>query len=443
MNYPAYSKYKDSGVEWLGEVPEGWEVRPLYSIGLLRNGFPFKSAQFSHEGIPSDRLLRIRDLLSDDEKIYTEESCPESSYISNDDILIGMDGDFNVNYWTRGIAKLNQRMCAVIGKTKELTRFFYFLLPIPLKLINDVTFSTTVKHLSSYDVLHTNIALPTEDEIVSIIEFLDRETAQIDALVTEQEKLVTLLQEKRQAVISHAVTKGLNPDAPMKDSGVEWLGKVPEGWAVFNFRRIIARIEQGWSPNASSEPCQNGDWGVLKISAVKFGRFVQNENKALLDDVLPVEVYKIFSGDLLLTRANTPDLVGDCCVVSNDLQYNLMMSDLIYRVHLNSGVDAHSISYLLRSNFCRSQIKADARGSSMTMAKISQGHIKDWFVLIPPLPEQQAIVAYLDAETAKIDALITEAEKAIALLKERRSAIISAAVTGKIDVRDIPLQEAV
>jgi type I restriction enzyme S subunit len=287
------------------------------------------------------------------------------------------------------------------------------------------------------------LAMPTVQEQQTIAAFLDHNCAKIDALIAEQEKLITLLREKRQAVISHAVTKGLNPDAPMKDSGVEWLGEVPERWEAFNFRRIITCVEQGWSPNASSEPCQNGDWGVLKISAIKFGHFIQDENKALLDDVLPIEAYQIFAGDLLLTRANTPDLVGDCCVVSTDLQRRLMMSDLVYRIRLDSGINAHFFSYLLRSNFGRSQIKADARGSSMTMAKISQGHIKDWIVVMPSPAEQQAIVTYLDTETAKIDVLIAESEKAVVLLKERRSSLISAAVTGKIDVRDIHLQEAI
>ncbi|CAK7014903.1 MAG: hypothetical protein DELT_02218 [Desulfovibrio sp.] len=447
MKYPAYPKYKDSGVEWLGDVPEEWKIQKFRHS--------FKESGDKITGSVVGPMLSVSGYRGIEIKEYDDENRRRS-----DEDLVGYrivrPGQLVVNtmwlnYAGLGVSEFEGHVSPAYRsyhiENVLYKRFVHHMMRSSLFVQGYTKFLTGIRpnslQMSRDDLMSFALLLPSIEEQRAIATFLDYETAKIDALITEQEKLVALLQEKRQAVISRAVTKGLNPDAPMKDSGVEWLGEVPVGWNVFNFRRIITRIEQGWSPNASSEPCQNGDWGVLKISAVKFGRFVQGENKALLDDVLPIVTYQVFSGDLLLTRANTPDLVGDCCVVSDDLQYKLMMSDLIYRVQLAPEVDAHFASYLLRSNFGRSQIKADARGSSMTMAKISQGHIKDWVVVIPHLSEQQTIVEYLDTETTKIGTLITEANKAIELLKERRSAIISAAVTGKIDVRSIPLQETV
>lgn len=440
MKYPRYPKYKDSGVEWLGDVPEGWSIKRLSSFFVERrekvNDTDYPPLSVGKFGVAPQIETAAKSDAGDNRK-----------HVCIDDFVINSRSDRKGSSGTSKLEGSVSLIYIVLKPSSNTSANFvhYLFRSIPFQeefyrygkgIVADL-WSTNFSEMKNIF-----LALPKIQEQQTIATFLDRETAKIDALIAEQEKLIALLAEKRQAVISHAVTKGLNPNAPMKDSGVEWLGQVPEGWKVFNFRRVITRIEQGWSPNASSEPCQNGEWGVLKISAVKFGRFAQEENKALIDDMLPIEAYQVFPGDLLLTRANTPNLVGDCCVVSENLHYNLMMSDLIYRIQLISRSSTCFFSYFLRSNAGRSQIKADARGSSMTMAKISQGHIKDWVVVMPPKEDQQAIVAYLDTETAKIDALIAEAQKAVELLKERRSALISAAVTGKIDVRGIPVTEA-
>ena len=435
MSYPRYPKYKDSGVDWLAEVPEGWDVKPIYSVGFLRNGFPFKSVQFCSEGTASDRVLRIRDLLGDDEKIYSQEICPENAYISDGDILIGMDGDFNVHFWRRGRSKLNQRMCALVAETKTLTMFFYFLLSIPLKSINDITFSTTVKHLSSYDILHTKIALPAETETQKIVLFLDRETAKIDALVAEQEKLITLLAEKRQAVISHAVTKGLNPNAPMKDSGVEWLGEVPEGWDCVLVKRVSQGISTGGTPSSEAFDCEGQD----DIPWYTPGDFQEN----LYLPISEVRKVAISNADKVKTFPKNSVLVigigatlGKVGIASTECSSNQQINCIIPRSEM---IKYTFLAYSLRSQ--KQQLLFNSNAA--TLGIMNQEKTGSNKICLPLLIEQQAIVDYLDTETAKIDALIAEAQKAVDLLKERSSALISAAVTGKIDVRDIPVQEAV
>ena len=278
--------------------------------------------------------------------------------------------------------------------------------------------------------------LPSHQERTNIANFLDHETAKIDTLIEEQKTLIRLLQEKRQAVISHAVTKGLNPDVPLKDSGVEWLGQVPEHWDVLPMQRVLYGIEQGSSPVANNQaPCQ-GEYGVLKISAVKKGCFIQEEAKTLDSENVFESRFAVKQGDLLLTRANTPSLVGDACFVREEPKTQIMLSDLIYRLNTNPKIHAEYLCFWLQSDFGRLQIELDARGSSMTMAKISQGHIKSWLVALPPLSEQKEIVSALHDKVEAFSQIEQEAFELLEILAERRIALISAAVTGKIDVRE-------
>jgi type I restriction enzyme S subunit len=280
------------------------------------------------------------------------------------------------------------------------------------------------------------MVVPDHDEQRAIGAFIDRETARIDGLVAKKEQLLNLLQEQRATLISRAVTKGLDPNAAVKDSGVEWLGEIPAHWKTFSLRRVIGRIEQGWSPVAEDRAAGLDEWAVIKLSAVNLGRFLPGEHKALPIQLAPDTRYEIAEGDFLLTRANTPGLVGDVCVV-HGVRPKLMLCDLVYRVKLRDDhVCRTFLAYWLMSRAGRYQIRADARGASLSMVKISQSHIRGWKLVLPPHQEQCSIAAFLDRETARIDALVLKVREAIDRLKELRIALISAAVTGKIDVRE-------
>lgn len=218
-----------------------------------------------------------------------------------------------------------------------------------------------------------------------------------------------------------------------KDSGIEWLGDVPAHWNLMGLRRVLETIEQGWSPVADDRVASEEEWGVIKISAVSRGFFRPHEAKALPEDVIPEVRYEVRDGDLLLTRGNTPDLVGDVCVVSG-VRPRLMLSDLVYRVSVSSEkIETLYLNYWLLSRMGRYQITRDARGSSQSMVKITQSHLRSWLVALPPISEQQAISAFLDRETRKIDNLIAKRECLIELLEEKRTALISRAVTKGID----------
>nr|MBP7454590.1 hypothetical protein [Ottowia sp.] len=283
--------------------------------------------------------------------------------------------------------------------------------------------------------------IPTFEEQAAIATFLDRETAKIDALVAEQERLIALLKEKRQAVISHAVTKGLDPSVPMKDSGVEWLGEVPAHWEVVRIKHVVASIEQGWSPQCESYPVESADqWGVLKVGCVNGGVFNPDENKVLPDDLTPVPALAIRAGDVLVSRANTRELVGSAATALMDYP-NLLLCDKLYRLRLNHKMNAPQyLAYFLGCLPVREQIELAATGASSSMLNIGQATILELRLPHPDVEEQLAITAHLDAVTARMRDTATEAEAIIAALQERRSALISAAVTGQIDVRRAPEQ---
>ncbi|HDR9316135.1 restriction endonuclease subunit S [Burkholderia vietnamiensis] len=438
MSFRKYTQYKSSHVEWLGEIPAHWDVFRLKDVAEIINGYPFDSKNFEPSG--DFPLLRIRDLNCAESAIRYSGEYVASAEVTSADILVGMDGDFEVGRWYgREPALLNQRMCCIRTSRPALSTILEHALPAPLNAINDITYSTTVKHLSSFDVAKIRVALPKSDsELEALAAFLYVEASKIDALIAEQEKLLELLAEKRQATISHAVTRGLNPDVPMKNSGVEWFEAVPEHWTVCTLRRVVLKIEQGWSPECDNRPADDGEWGVLKTGCVNGGVFNAAENKALPDALEPAPALEIRDGDLLMSRASgSPKLVGSAAYITNPPP-RLMLSDKIFRLHLRDWVVPRFLAATFTSAVLRLQIEKSISGAEGLANNLPQSNLKGFWIVVPPRKEQEEIVAFVDTETAKLDALKTDAERAIDLLKERRKALISAAVTGKIDVREHP-----
>ena len=295
----------------------------------------------------------------------------------------------------------------------------------------------------SYDAIG-GLAIPHPDfhQQKAIATFLDRETAKIDALVAEQRRLIALLKEKRQAVISHAVTKGLDPTVPMKDSGIESLGDVPEHWEVKRVKHAICSIEQGWSPQCENAPAlDDNQWGVLKVGSVNYGKFTPSENKSLPATLTPQPELAIRQGDLLISRANTTELVGSAAVAELDYG-NLMLCDKLYRLRMDhSTLLPTFLCHVLNSKASREPIEIGATGASASMKNIAQSVILELWFAAPSIEEQSQVVTAIKERWDKTTALIDEAVHAIALLQERRTALISAAVTGKIDVRKHASQE--
>lgn len=279
-----------------------------------------------------------------------------------------------------------------------------------------------------------SFALPPLPEQTAIATFLDRETAKIDGLIAEQQKLLTLLAEKRQATISHAVTKGLNPAAPMKDSGGAWLGKVPVHWSVGTLTRVANRVVVGIAEAATHAYAEHGT-PILRSTNVRPGKLIGDI--LYIDSAFAAErgTKLLNSGDLVTVRTGN---AGVTAVVPPELDGCQCFTMLVTTLEKDNL--ATYFCYWMNSEAARRYFSLEGWGTAQI--NISVPILKELPVVVPPQGEQANIVSYLNIETARLDALTAEASRGIALLKERRSAMISAAVTGKIDVRHLAEQKA-
>jgi type I restriction enzyme S subunit len=396
-------------------------VVPLKWLATIQNGKDYKDVETGEGGFPVIGS--------------GGEFARASQYLFNgESVLLGRKGTIdrplhiNGAFWT-----VDTMYYTVIGP-KVVGKYLYYC---SLTIQFDRYSTNTALPSMTQEVLgQIPFALPSIEVQREIVAHIDRETARIDGLVSRKTRFIELLSEKRQALITHAVTKGLNPDAPMKDSGVEWLGDVPESWDVCNVQHVIVKIEQGWSPECLSSPAEQGMWGVVKSGCVNGGIFTDCENKALPEKLLPLPEYEIRVGDVLMSRASgSAELIGSIALVTRT-QEKLMLSDKIFRIHCSPKIVARFFVRMMGSSVLRSQIGQAISGAEGLANNLPQSRIKKFWLTCPPVNEQMSIIQFLDRETTRIDTLITKTERSIELLKERRSALITAAVTGQIDLRE-------
>ncbi|MBI2605040.1 MAG: restriction endonuclease subunit S [Deltaproteobacteria bacterium] len=417
-----YSAYKDSGVEWLGEIPAAWDLRAVWTLFSLGRG-----RVISHEEIHENQGPY---------PVYSSQT--ENGGVMGNIATYDFDGDYLT--WTTDGAKAGTVFvrsgkfnCTNVCGTLKARRSDQ----LDLRFVRDVlNVATTwfVRHdinpkLMNNVMARIRIQAPLRDEQRTIAAFLDRETARIDALAAKKERLIELLREKRASLITRAVNKGLDPSVPMKDSGVEWLGKIPAHWEVRRLKFLLAA------------PLKYGANEAAELDDPDLPRYVRitdiDENDGLREETfksLPAEVateYLLREGDLLFARSGAT--AG---------------KSFLYRP--SWGVCAYA-GYLIRARLntvriCPAFIRYFASSSNYwqwlsatyiqaTIQNVSAERYASLMVPQPSLREQRSVAAFLDLETARIDALVAKVREAIDRLKELRIALISAAVTGKIDVR--------
>ena len=413
MSFPRYPKYKASGVEWLGDVPVGWEVVQYKQFVEIQNGSDHKHVEQS-EGYPVFGSGGIFAYAS--EFLYDGES-----------VLLGRKGTIDRPLYVTGRFWTVDTMYWTKIRSNTSGRYIYYLavtIPFDYYSTNTALPSMTKGALNSHLV-----TLPPLPEQTAIAEFLDRETAKIDELVAEQRRLTELLKEKRQAVISHVVTKGLNPHAPMKPSGIEWLGEVPEHWRQTPIKHTLNGIID--TEHKTAPFFEDGEYLVVRTKNIKNG-------KLLLDGAkyTDIEGYIEWTkrgvpepGDILFTR-EAP--AGEACLVPNGMKLCVGQRTLTMRVN-QKAINSRFVLWSLYGGISAKFIADLSQGS--TVAHFNMSDIGNIPILLPPIEEQSDIATFLDSELAKFDALTAEAQRAIDLLQERRTALISAAVTGQIDVR--------
>lgn len=443
MSHPRYPKYKDSGVDWLGPVPSHWKVTALKHGFSVTLGKMLQPEANSEEDVllPYLRAANIQWAgvdCTDVKAMWFSERDREQLRLQEGDLLVSEGGDVGRSaIWNGEIEEcyFQNSVNRVRPHEGNLTSFLaYWMATMKDKGFIDVLCNkSTIAHFTAEKVGAVPVPFPPREEQIAIATFLARETAKIDALVEEQKRLIELLKEKRQAVISQAVTKGLDPNVPMKDSGVEWLGEVPAHWVVGSLTRVASRVVVGIAEAATHAYSDEGT-AILRSTNIRAGRIV-GEILFITDDFADGRGSKLIkAGDLVTVRTGN---AGVTAVVPSSLDGCQCFTMLI--TSLAGACVPEFFCYLLNS--VSSQRYFALEGWGTAQVNISVPILKALPVTIPPLVEQQAIVAHLNSLAAALDALVTEAEAAMELLGERRSALISAAVTGKIDVRPTTASE--
>jgi len=404
--------------EWIRtELPRSWQVARLRDHATVVNGYPFDSELFSADtGLP---LVRIRDIARLETEVrYAGDVVPEA-LLKGGEILVGMDGDFNVARWKGADALLNQRVCSIRPARTVDARFLYYVLPAPLALINEFTYSTTVKHLSSFDILKIRIPFPPLSKQRAIADYLDRETARLDALVAAKERALGLLAEKRGALITRAVTRGLDPRAPLRDSGIPWLGEIPAHWEAERSRWLFRERDQR---------SESGQEELLTVSHLT-GVTLRSEKDVNMFEAETTEGYKIcLSGDLVInTLWAWMGAMGTSPV-------NGIVSPAYNVYQPGSRLEPSYVDALVRLPVFAQEVTRFSKGVWSSRLRLYPEGFFEVFLPVPPLTEQRAIVNQIAIETEKLDELRVATERTVVLLKERRAALIAAAVTGQLEV---------
>ena len=351
MRLPRYADVRHSGLAWLGMMPSHWDVTPLkHLVDLRSGGTPSKDNRAYWDGdVPwaSAKDMKV-DRLGTTADCITQHAleCNVANLVPTGAILVVVRGMILARVFpvaeTLAPMAINQDLKAVLAREGMAAPFLAWLLRgtagESLLRLDEAGHGTKALRMDAWTSM--KMPVPPFDEQVAIAAFLDHETAKIDALIAEQEKLIALLAEKRQATISHAVTRGLDPIAPMKDSGVAWLGEVPAHWEVVQLRRVVEAFEQGWSPECESRQIEGDEWGVLKAGCVNGGVFNADEHKALPSQLEPRAGLAVHDGDVLMCRASgSPNLIGSVARLV-DPPPRLMLSDKIFRLKLSPEIDA-------------------------------------------------------------------------------------------------------
>jgi type I restriction enzyme S subunit len=431
--YKAYPEYKDSGVEWLKEMPAHWE--------LLKAKHIFKKVQRPVR--PEDGIVTaFRDgevtLRSNRRTDGFTNAAKEIGYqgVRKGDLLVhAMDGFAGAI----GISDSNGKcspVCSVCTpwQLSQINSRYYGYLVRQLAVTGYITSlakgireRSTEFRFNEFSSLF--LAMPPKVEQQRIANFLDHETAKIDTLIAKQEKLIELLKEKRQAVISHAVTKGLNPDAPMRDSGVEWLGEVPEHWVVIPNKRLFELTPK----KSQIEYKKNELCNFIPMEKLKQDSLVLDEER-LINSVF--DGYTYFENEDILMAKVTPCFENKNMVVARNMKNGIGFgSSEIYVLRCNSKINNDFMYYRLQENTFMNIAIAAMTGAG-GLKRVPSDVILNFILALPPLDEQLIIVQELKEKLAIFDELSIKANSAINLMQERKTALISAAVTGKIDVRD-------
>jgi type I restriction enzyme S subunit len=435
-----YEQYKDSGVEWIGEIPVGWEVKRLKYLlkEPLKYGANESATQENHE---HPRYIRITDFGNDGKlrgntfKSLSPEKA-EEYLLSKGDILFARSGatvgkTFQFKDYT-GIACFAGYLIKASVNSKRVHSDFLYLFTQSHSYEewkNSVFNQATIQNIGAdkYSVLE--VLLPPFPEQTAIANYLDQKTAEIDTLIADKKRLLDLYEEEKTAIINQAVTKGLNPDAPMQDSGIEWLGEVPVGWAVTRINRII-KVKDGTHETPNYLPPYHYNYPLVTSKDFKNGDIDFNDSKYIskTDHDKIIKRSDTEKGDILMSMIGGN--IGNMVLVSTDRPFSIK-NVCLFKTSYNETIAKH-LYYILKSSLLKIQIELNSRGGAQGF--LSLDDLRNLVYFIVQDSELQAIVHHIETETTRLDAKIERTQQLIALLAEYRVALISEVVTGQVKV---------
>ncbi|KUZ65265.1 hypothetical protein WI38_11210 [Burkholderia ubonensis] len=437
MNLPKCTEYKDSGIPWIGRIPAEWAVLPLLGIASERAEPNIGMRQDNLLSLSYGRIVR-KDIQANDGLL--PESFETYQIISAGDIVLRLTDLQNDKRSLRSALVEEQGIITsayvAIHPTKVEPRFLAYLLRA--YDLNKVFYSMgggLRQSMKFADMKRMPMVIPGDEEQADIVAFLDRETGKIDALIAEQEKLLILLAEKRRAAISHAVTRGLNPEAPVRDSRTGWLGRIPAHWSITRLKYAASLIVD--CPHETPIYDDEGPYKVIRTADTYEGVLdasrIYKVNEAEYRNRIRRQA--LAKGDIVYGREG--ERWGFAAQVPESDSYCLGQRMMQFRAA--PSICPRYLMWQLNAFSTYRQGQMDTVGATSPHVNVST--IRNYVLAEPPAAEQAEISAFLDAETDKLDGLKAHAERAIELLRERRSALITTAVTGKIRVRNAAPQE--
>ena len=409
-----YDRYKDSGVEWLKEIPKEWPVAKFKRFAKIRNGKDQKAVLTENGEYPV--LGTGGEFGRANEFLYDQPS-----------LLLGRKGTIDkpqfieVPFWT-----VDTLFYTEVLEDNSPKYLYYFSQIFPFSLLQE---SSAVPSMTQGKLHNLELCKPSREEQTKIAEYLDHQTGLIDAIIEKKQQLIEKLKEQRQAIINEAVTKGLDPNVPMKDSGVEWLGEIPEHWKVAKLKFLTEKIIDGahFTPTYVDEGIPflrvtDIQTHEINLSKVKF--IPKEEHDELIKRCRPEK------GDVLLSKNGT---IGITKVINWDWEFSIFVS--LCLIKFKEELSPFYFSHFFNSSIVDQQIKIGSKTTSVTNLHLDK--IKELLIAIPPTKkEQDRVCEYLDVKLEEIDSIISKAEASNKSLLSYRQSIISEAVTGKIDVRE-------
>ena len=428
-------KMKDSGIEWIGEIPEGWELIKAKYLFSQRNEkgnstLVLLSPTQKYGVIPQSQLEGVVQV-----KESTDLRVFKTIHIGDFVIsLRSFQGGFEFSNYEGVCSPAYQ----VFHATKDLSNdFFRYLFKSDgfISKINSLTVGIREgKNIQYWDFSNMLLAVPPKEVQLWSAQYLNAKCSEIDAMLSKTRSSIEEYKKLKQAVITQAVTKGVRGEREMKDSGVEWIGEIPKYWNIGKLKYYWNSVESGVSVNAADRPIDNpAQYGILKTSSVSKFIFNPHEHKQVNNDEYSRVTCPVTADCIIVSRMNTPDLVGACGYVEKTYP-NLFLPDRLWQISFKNDVSAKFIWYYLNNKMVRSYISSLSTGTSSTMQNISQGQFGNISVCLPDSNEQKEISDCLDAKCAEIDKLIAKKEQLVKELESYKKSLIYEVVTGKREV---------